>query len=158
MKKNLLLVAIALFVGVLTSQAQTNKEEIELYQSLFGMEKKTVVADFLKLEATDPFWAIYDEYETTRKELGKQRLELMNSYVTNYEKMDDAKYDELIKAMISLRKSNDKLVDQYYSKVKKTSGSKVAAQFFQIEAYFSNAIRNSIMEQIPYIGQFDVKK
>ncbi len=160
MKKNQILVALTLLFSVMmfgSANAQTNKEEIELYQSLFGMEKKNVVSDFLKLEATDPFWAIYDAYETERKELGKKRISLMNNYVEGYDKLDDAKYDELIKNMIALRKSNDKLLDSYYNKVKKSNGSKVAAQFFQIESYFASAIRNSIMEQIPYIGQFDKK-
>jgi hypothetical protein len=135
--------------------AQSNKEEIELYQSVFGMEKKAVVADFLKLENTSPFWAIYDEYETARKALGKDRLNALEDYVANYDKMDDLKYDEVIKSMISLRKDTDKLIDTYYKKVKKACGSKTAAQFFQLEAYFLSVIRLKIMDGIPYIGEFD---
>jgi hypothetical protein len=34
----------------LISYAQINKEEIEYFQSIFGMEKKALVADFIKLE------------------------------------------------------------------------------------------------------------
>jgi hypothetical protein len=160
MKKQFLFIGLALIFSAsitISAMAQSNKEEIELYQSLFGIEKKAVVADFLKLETTDPFWALYDEYETERKALGKSRVDLMTSYAEGYDKMDDKAYDELIKNMISLRKDTDKLIETYYAKVKKSNGSKVAAQFFQIEVYFVSAIRNSIMEQIPYIGQFDNK-
>ncbi|QQS51197.1 MAG: hypothetical protein IPM71_00285 [Bacteroidota bacterium] len=137
-------------------QAQSNKEEIEYYQSIFGMEKKAVIADFLQLDPSNPFWLIYDEYETQRKELGKQRIDMMNNYVENYDKLDDAAYDELIKGMIGLRKSSDKLVDTYYKKIHKASGPKVAAQFFQLEAFFLSAIRIEVMSQIPYIGEFDM--
>jgi hypothetical protein len=98
---------------------------------------------------------LYDEYETARKELGKDRLDALTAYVENYDKMDEAKYDETIGKMISLRDSNDKLLDKYYKKVKKASGSKVAAQFFQLESYFMSQIRATIMEEIPYIGEFD---
>lgn len=68
--------------------------------------------------------------------------------------MDDAKNDEIIKSMISLRNANDKLIDKYYKKIKKVSGSKVAAQFFQLESYFLSEIRTNIMEGIPFIGDF----
>jgi hypothetical protein len=158
MKKIAFLITSSLFLTLLFGQtlnAQSNKEEVELYQSIFGMEKKAVVADFLQLESSSPFWAIYDEYETARKALGKERINALEDYVVNYDKMDDAKYDEVIKSMISLRKDTDKLIDTYYKKVKKACGSKTAAQFFQIEAYFVSAIRMKIMEGIPYIGEFD---
>jgi hypothetical protein len=121
------------------------------------MAKKEIVAEFLQIESSNPFWALYDEYETARKELGKDRLDALTNYVENYDKMDEAKYDGTIGKMISLRDSNDKLLDKYYKKVKKASGSKVAAQFFQLESYFMSQIRATIMEEIPYIGEFDKK-
>jgi len=98
---------------------------------------------------------LYDQYETKRKELGKERLIVLSDYVENYDNLADAKYDEVVASMISLRKSNDKLIDTYYKKIKKASGSKIAAQFFQLENYFLSEIRSAIMEEIPYIGEFD---
>ena len=148
-------VLIMVFVFGETSKAQSNKEETDFFQSIFGMAKKEVIADFLKIESTNPFWALYDEYETKRKELGKERLAALTNYVENYDKLTDAKYDEVVATMIKLRNSNDKLTDTYYKKIKKVSGAKVAAQFFQIEAYFTSQIRATIMEEIPYIGEFD---
>jgi hypothetical protein len=32
---------------------------------------------------------------------------------------------------------------------------KAAAQFYQLEIYFQSAVRLSIMEQIPFIGEFE---
>ncbi len=148
-------VAILAMVFGQSLKAQSSKEETDFYQSIFGMAKKEVVAGFLQIESSNPFWALYDEYETARKELGKNRLDALNAYVENYDKMDEAKYDETISKMISLRDSNDKLLDKYYKKIKKASGSKVAAQFFQLESYFLSQIRATIMEEIPYIGEFD---
>jgi len=158
MKKNILIFFGAILMSmafVQTTNAQSGKEETDFYQSIFGMAKKEVVTEFLQIESSNPFWALYDEYETARKELGKDRLDALTAYVENYDKMDEAKYDETIGKMISLRNSNDKLLDKYYKKIKKASGSKVAAQFFQLESYFMSQIRATIMEEIPYIGEFD---
>ena len=160
MKKNILkvlpLICMAFLVGQ-NLKAQSYTEEIDLFQSIFGMEKKSVVSDFLNIDSSSTFWMLYDEYERKRKDLGKERFNLLVNYAANYDSMDDEKYDELVKNMVRLRKDTDKLIDQYYKKVKKTSGPKVAAQFFQIENYFLSEIRTSILESIPYIGQFDSK-
>lgn len=150
------------FLGVLlltatisqSMNAQSNNEEVDLFQSLFGMEKKQIVAEFLDVQDDVAFWTVYDEYESKRKELGKDRLALLLFYVDNYDSLNDEKYDALVADVIQLRKDTDKLIDQYYKKIKKTSGSKKAAQFFQIEGYILSEIRTSIFEGIPYIGQF----
>lgn len=158
MKKNFLIFFGAMLLAMTfaqTANSQSNKEETEFMQSIFGMEKKAVVAGFLKIESSNPFWVLYDEYETKRKELGKERLNVLSDYVKNYENLADTKYDEVVASMISLRKSNDKLIDTYYKKIKKASGSKIAAQFFQLENYFLSEIRSAVMEEIPYIGEFD---
>ncbi|MNC99020.1 hypothetical protein D3C83_171650 [compost metagenome] len=57
--------------------------------------------------------------------------------------------------MMSMSGENDKLIASYYKKIKKGSGVKAAAQFFQFEHYVLSKIRAELMEQIPLIGEFD---
>lgn len=135
--------------------AQTNVEEIEYFQSLFGGEKKVIVSEFIELdgEAKDAFWALYDEYETERKLLGKNRIALLEKYAENYEGMTDAETDETMAEWMKQKSSLDKLVDQYYKKIRKASGAQPAAQFYHLESYFLSAIRLSVLESIPVIGE-----
>ncbi len=149
-----LIIAMSTFLSNST-QAQTNKEEVDFYQALFGAEKKVLIAEFLKLDSNDPFWAIYDAYETERKELGINRLQLLSDYVENFTSLDDVKTDEIVKSTMKQKKSSDVLIDKYYKKILKTSGSKVAAQFYHFENYLLSAIRLSIYENIPAIGELD---
>ena len=69
--KKFLLITAALFLASFAF-SQSNKDEIALMQAAFGMDKKSVVAEFVKPSAAqkDAFWKIYDEYEAKRKELG----------------------------------------------------------------------------------------
>ena len=157
MKKTLLttlMIALASFAF-----SQSNKEEVDLVQSVFGMEKKAMAAEFIKLEGApkDAFWVAYDEYETKRKELGKKRIGLLEKYVDGYSSMDDAGMDQITKEIISLQGETDKLIVTYYNKIKKGSGVKAAAQFYQFENYILSKIRAEIMENIPLIGEFDKK-
>jgi len=157
MKKTLLttlMVALAFFAF-----SQSNKEEVDLVQSVFGMEKKAMAAEFIKLEGApkDAFWVAYDEYETKRKDLGKKRIGLLEKYVNGYSTLDDASMDQITKEIISLQGETDKLIVTYYNKIKKGSGVKAAAQFYQFENYILSKIRAEIMENIPLIGEFDKK-
>ena len=154
MKKLLLLVAICFST---VAFAQSNKEDVELIQSIYGKEKKTIVADFIKLEGAqkDAFWKLYDEYETKRKELGKKRVALLEKYASTYSAMNDASASEITKETIKLGAETDKLMATYHKKMEKAAGAKAAAQFYQIEAYFLSVIRASILEGIPFIGELD---
>ncbi len=155
--KSILITATVLFFALSGVTGQTNSEEIDYFQAIFGAEKKAFVAEFIKPEgeSKDSFWALYDEYETERKVLGKKRIALLNKYAENYSNLSDETMDELIKSMQSGKKTVDKKIDSYYNKIKKASGSKAAAQFYHLENYFSSAIRLSILESIPVIGEFD---
>ena len=137
--------------------AQSNKEEVDYIQSIFGMEKKAIVADFITLDgaAKDAFWSLYDQYEVERKELGKKRLALINDYAKNYDAMTDEKIAELAKASNKQIQGDESLRYKYFNKLKKEAGAKAAAQFYQIEGYFNAAIRMSILESIPFIGELD---
>ncbi len=154
MKKTLYLLITSFMLPALL-WSQSNKEEIDLIQSAFGMEKKAIVAKFVQVEgeAKDAFWTVYDEYETERKALGQNRITLLQNYADNYFELDDAKIDELMGTALKQKADLDKLLTKYYKKVKSESGSQAAAQFWQIESYLLSATRVAIFENIPMIGE-----
>ena len=151
--KNILVFFCLLVSGL--SFGQKNNEEIDFYQALWGMEKKDIVSQFVKVDPSvkDAFWNVYDEYEMERKANGKQRIDLLTKYVNNYGTMSDEMLDQLMDDMISLGSKTDKLTASYYGKIKKVAGSKAAAQFLQLESYINSAIRTAIFEEIPFIGE-----
>src|SRR4030095_9141819 len=124
--KNVLIIA-ALFISTV-GFAQSNKEDVDFIQSMYGMQKKDLVANFIKLPESQKaaFWTVYDEYETKRKELGKERIKLLEKYANNYATLDDATTNEIITEMNDLGLRTDKLISTYYKKLKKVSGPKHA--------------------------------
>jgi len=150
-----MLAAGLLFGFGFTAQAQSSQEEMDMMQAAFGMQKKDMISGFLQLPPENPFWAIYDQYETERKDLGKQRITFIMKYSENYANLSDAEIDAYMKDMMKLKTSTDKLIDTYYAKVKKASGSKVAAQSYEFENYILSGIRIEIMNNIPFFGELD---
>jgi hypothetical protein len=135
--------------------AQSNKEDVDFIQSIYGKEKKTIVAQFVKLEGaqSDAFWKLYDEYENERKALGHERVALLERYAKNYTTLDDATTDKITMYMVALGDKTDKLIGTYYKKMKKESTVKAAAQFVQIESYLLSVVRSAIFESIPVIDE-----
>ena len=150
--KKYILIAVTLF---LTSFAysQSDNEEIDLMQAAFGMDKKAVVAAFVMPSPAkkDAFWKLYDQYEAERKELGKQRIELLKQYAGNYLTMTGVEAEAWTKQVMQLQKKTDKLTADYYSKVLKATDGVVATQFYQIENYILMAIRANVLSQIPFL-------
>ena len=151
MKKYIFIIA-ALFMASF-AYTQSNKEEVDLMQAAFGMDKKAVVADFVKPSASqkDAFWKLYDEYETQRKELGKQRIELLKQYADQYQTMTGQQADAWTLKVIDLQKKTDNLIATYYTKVKAISDGLVATQFYQIENFILVAIRSEILQAVPFL-------
>lgn len=154
--KKLLIVLFAFGVSM-SAFAQSNVEDVDFVQSLYGKEKKTIMAAFITLEGpqADAFWSLYDEYEVKRKELGKKRIALLNNYANGYLTLDDAATSKIIKETIALGAATDKLLATYHKKIEKASGAKSAAQFYQLEAYLLSTVRATILENIPFIGELD---
>lgn len=151
MKK--ILIIAAFFISAFCS-AQSNRDDVDLIQSIYGESKKDIIAGFIK-PTDEAFWAVYDEYEVKRKELGLKRVNLLEKYAANYGTMDDAATDALMKEMTGLGVKTDKLINTYYGKMKKAAGVKAAAQFVQIEIYLLSSVRAAILENIPFIGELD---
>ena len=116
-----IMIAFSVFFFVaIGAMAQSDKEEIDLFQAAFGMGKKEVVSGFLQLDSSSPFWSIYDQYETERKELGKKRVTLLKTYADQYGEMNDADLDELIPTYLEYyqitRSEFDAVLDRWVNK------------------------------------------
>ena len=158
MKKVILAAIIVVFA--LASKAQSNTDEINLMQSVYGMEKKDLIAKHMKIDAdkSELFWQMYDEYEIARKEIGKKRANNIIAYAEKYESLSDADADALVKASMEVQTGFIKLWEKTYKKMAKSISPVTAAQFIQAEMFLENMVRQELAMEIPMIGEFDIKK
>ena len=141
------------FLAIFTfsfGMSQGSQDELQLMQSLYGMDKRDIVSEFIELNDSQEqeFWFLYDEYEVKRKDIGKERFKLLTSYVNDYGEVKPQDADNFMKQAIPLRIKSDKLVDNYYKKIKSGTDPIVAMQFYQIENYLADVIRMELLEEI----------
>lgn len=153
--KKLFLVAAVLFSGVSAVFAQTDKADIELFQSVWGKDKQEIVKYYMKFtpEEASVFWPVYDAYDAERKKLGSERFQIIKDYADNYANLTPEKADELVNRVFANNVAVEKLNKTYYAKAKKVISPVRAAQWMQVESYLQTMIRSEIQESLPFIGE-----
>jgi hypothetical protein len=157
--KNLLSLVVLMFCSSAIF-AQSNKEDVEIIQNLFGKQKKELVQAYMTIpeDKKAGFWTLYDQYEADRKSLGKERIALIEAYANDYATMDDKKADALMNRKLKWLGDYTKLQKKYYDSMAKQIGGVQASKFFQLEDYLENNIRLYIQESIPFIDELDKTK
>ncbi len=158
--KKIIIIAICT-VFALVTKAQTNTEELRYLQSIFGMEKKQVVAERMKLSPAESakFWTMYEEYELFRSEISDRRADNIQQYVKNFSNITEAKADEILKNTFETNDELAKLWQKTYKTMSKELSAKIAGQFTYLEMYFEAIGRQKLAEAIPNIGKNEpVKK
>ncbi|PKB15368.1 hypothetical protein [Flavobacterium sp. 5] len=158
MKKVFLLLAV-IFSTVGFAQS-TLKDDVDVVQSVYGKSKTELVSQYMALTGTQAadFTKIYEAYETERKKLGQEKIQLINQYATDYGTLTDAKADAIAKQALKNNVDYDKLYSSYYEKVKKAVGAINATKFIQLEIYLQTEIRSSLQNAIPFVGELDMTK
>lgn len=141
-------------------KAQTNAEEITMVQSIYGMEKRELIAKHMKLNASQAqqFWQLYDEYEIQRKEIGQKRKDNIISYADKYDQLTNDEADKLIKTSFEVNLSFIQLWEVTYKKMAKSMTPVIAAQFIQAEMFIENMVRQELSLDIPLIGEIELTK
>lgn len=147
MKTNLSLL-VFIFISFL-GYTQNFHDDLELIQSIYGLDKKDVVSEFVEINEsqTNDFWILYNEYEIKRKEIGKQKFDLVWTFINDYGEINPQDAENFMKKIIPLRKKSDQLIDSYYKKIKNKTDPVVAVQFYQIENYLADLVRLKILEE-----------
>ena len=148
MKQFILMVVF--FVGLQSVWGQQNVDELQLLQSVYGMDKRSIIEEFVDLapEEEQKFWELYEEYEESRKKIGEKRFELLKKYVDEFGQVDAENASNFMKEAIQIRIKSDNLKDSYYKKISVATNPVAAMQFYQIETYLSELIRMELLEGI----------
>jgi hypothetical protein len=155
MKKFLLAAAVLFFAC--TSVLAQPKDEWQVFKETFHKEKKDIVNEYMKLspDQAAKFWPLYEEYNKTRGEIAKDRIGVIGDYGAQLSTLTDAQADDLAKRLFKNDKNLAKLDEKYYKKFSKAVGGVKAAQYLQMEQYFTTSVRSTIQENIPFIGEID---
>ena len=160
MKHLLLAFAITLFSGASFAQtaATTSQEEIDLLQAYYGLEKKVLTMEVIKIDDAEKraaFWKLYEEYEVKRKEIGVKRIALIEEYISKFDTIEDVTIIKLIDESAKLKIENLNLITEYYDKISRVVSTKKGAQFYQLENYLFTVLSLQISDSLPFVDSLE---
>jgi hypothetical protein len=154
--KKMLFVCLSILLTA-SVNAQMAKDEVQLVQNIWGLEKRAIVSDYMKFTEVEltKFLPIYDKYVEEGKKLSEERIQIIASYADNYVGLTNEKADELTQRLLKNNAAIDKLQLKYYNLIKKEISAIRAAQFMQLELYMQTMIRAELQNSLPMIGELD---
>jgi hypothetical protein len=156
MKSKVILAAVFCIPTTFAAWAQTSDAEADAMANLLGVQKKEIVMKLVPVTGKDSvaFWKLYNEYQQKNNAMAKDRIQLYEKTALSYTKMSPALADSFAKKYFINRESQEKMLEDYYSKIKSAINAVVAFEFYQAETYLLTEVRHTIMQQIPTYGEF----
>jgi hypothetical protein len=137
-----------------TPEDLNTREYIILLRKDVSAEKARLLGTVMQFDAEDAakFWPIYRDYDAELNKLNDLRVANIKEYARTYDKMTDAKADELIKSAMAYQKQRDELLGKYYELVKQQLGAITAARFVLVEHQLLMIIDLKIASSLPVVG------
>ncbi len=150
--KKILFVAAAVLFSVSVS-AQTLNDYLEMAREVLKVEKKAAVAEAMELTEAEsqPFWNLYNEYQSALYLVQNKRIAIIKDYSDNFESLTDEKADELWTSSLGYEQELLKLKKKYYAKFKKILPLAKAARFMQLENKIETLIDAELAFEVPLI-------
>ena len=150
MKKTLTLLFVILIAG---GSLYSQEPYLELLRSDLRTQKVALVTEAMDLTdaQSEVFWPIFRKYDAELASLNDQRIALIKDYAQNFDKMTDAKADELTKKVFSLLGKRLKLQESYYQQFSKALNPVLAARFMQVERQINALVDLQIASELPLI-------
>ncbi|PWU03757.1 MAG: hypothetical protein C5B52_02845 [Bacteroidetes bacterium] len=137
------------------TEAQKSDAEADAVANLLGIQKKEAVKKLIHVEAKDSaaFWKVYDDYQKDNQKTIKDRIQLYEGTANSYSNLTPKIADSLATKYFFNRESQEKMLEDYYKKIKTATNAVTAFEFYQAETFLLTQIRAHIMQQIPTYGE-----
>jgi len=131
--------------------AASSGNELEMFRFALEMDKEDFVKKALALDAKQEkkFLDVYYVFNAKLKALNDKRLAIIADYLSNIDKMTDAKAGELAKRTMDFRKKRIALDANYYAAVAKATSKTIAARALQVENILQGAGDVAIGSKLP---------
>jgi hypothetical protein len=117
------------------SKELNTEADVELLREDVQAKRQEVIKEGMQLDEKQAasFWPVYEQYAGEPKQLGDQKLAIMQDYAKNFMTMDDAKADELAQRVMVLDEQRTALRKKYYQAMKKVLPTVLVVRFFQLD-------------------------
>ena len=131
--------------------AASNGNELQMFRFAVEMDKEAFVKKAMNLNPAQEkkFMNVYYVFNAKLKALNDKRLKIIADYLTNLDKMTDARAGELARRTMEFRKQRAALDLSYYTALAKATSKTIAARALQVENILQGAGDVAIGSKLP---------
>jgi len=135
--------------------AAPNGNELQMFRFAVEMDKEAFVKKAMNLNPAQEkkFMNVYYVFNAKLKALNDKRLKIIADYLTNLDKMTDARAGELARRTMEFRKQRAALDLSYYTALAKATSKTIAARALQVENILQGAGDVAIGSKLPLMPQ-----
>ncbi len=155
-----LFVAVAIVAFGLTGFSQQMNDYMEVRRAALKTEKKALIAEVMELskEESEPFWALYNEFQEKLYVVNTEYLKIINEFVDNYDTMTEEKAKNIMTRNFAYDSDILKLKKSYHTKFMKILSAQKTLMYFQAENKINDLVKYEIAQMIPLLDAGDSKK
>jgi pyruvate-formate lyase-activating enzyme len=149
--KKLLLIVFALLFAM-----PAFADDLDQYIQLLKTDLKANAKDYVSKgmvtftpEEAKRFWPIWDSYMAERGKFLDARLALIMDYSDNFDKMTDAKAQELLNRRVEQLKLRDKLDEKYRPQFATALSPRRLVRYYQIQQELEVMIELRVISEVP---------
>jgi hypothetical protein len=131
-------------------------DDLDQYIQLLKTDLKANARDYVKKgmvtftdEEAKRFWPIYDSYMTERGKFFDARLALIMDYADNFDKMTDAKAQEMLNRRVEQLKLKNQLDEKYRAQFATALSPRRLVRFYQIQQELEVMIELRAISEVP---------
>ena len=127
---------------------------IQLLRTDINKSKVQIITGVMQLDSDDSakFWPIYKDFQDEMGKVGDQIVDLVTSYVKNYNNMTNDLADQMATKLLDIEQQRNEIKRKYYAKFKTALDPVVAAEFLQVENQIEKLLDLQIASQLPTVG------
>jgi hypothetical protein len=149
--KKLLLIVFALLCAM-----PAFADDLDQYIQLLKTDLQANAKDYVSKgmvtftpEEAKRFWPIWDSYMAERGKFLDARLALIMDYADNFDKMTDAKAQELLNRRVEQLKLKDKLDEKYRPQFATALSPRRLVRYYQIQQELEVMIELRVISEVP---------
>jgi hypothetical protein len=141
------------------SKELNTRAYIQLLRADLQAQREQIIKEGMQLDEKQgaPFWPVYKEYAAAQKQLGDQKLAVIQDYARDFLTMNDAKANELAERVIALDDQRQALRKKYYGTMKKVLPAVLVVRFFQLDNQIQMLVDLQIASNLPIIEEAPAK-
>jgi hypothetical protein len=128
---------------------------IQLLRADLQAQREQIIKEGMQLDEKQSaaFWPVYKEYAAAQKQLGDQKLAIIQDYANDFLTMNDARANELAQRIMMLDDQRLALRRKYYEALKKVLPTVLVVRFFQLDSQIQMLIDLQIASNLPIIEE-----